>query len=57
MGGRKGKRQTRWDGGGRQTIRDSILGNKLKDARVAREKGVEGMGWLGDGHWGGYVLW
>ena len=31
-----------------------IIGNKL---RVAGGEGGSGMGGLGDGHWGGYVLW
>ena len=31
-----------------------ISGIKLK---VAGVEGGRGMGWLGDGHWGGYVLW
>lgn len=34
--------------------RPLVSGDKL---RVAGGERVGGMGWLGEGHWGGHVLW
>ena len=50
MGGREGKMKQ--DGIRRETNRKRLLisQNKLRG-------GVIWRGWLGDGHWGGYVLW
>ena len=52
---RVGKEKMKQDGIGRETNhkRPLISQNNL---RVAEERGVW-RGWLGYGHWGGYVLW
>ena len=53
LGGARKRKNEKMGLGGRQTIKDSILKNRL---RVAGGKGVGRGGW-GYGHWGGYVLW
>ena len=40
----------------RETSSKRLLMSRNK-LRVAGVKGVGQMGWLCDGHWGGYVLW
>ena len=53
VGSREGKNETRWDPEGDKS---SEILNLRKQTEGYWGWGRE-IGWQGDGHWGGYVLW
>ena len=56
MKGNKGeKRKNEWEMSERATEHERLLTLGIEQEVVEREVG-RGMGWLGDGHWGGHLI-
>ena len=49
-------REMKQEGVGRETNHKRLLDSQNELRVAGRWRGV-GIGWLGCGHWGGYVLW